>query len=154
MADTKVKSKEELLQEQVAELQAKLAASETGRTDAEKMAQAMAEATQFVGGNAQEQPTGKTIVIRTCSNPWVRDEKKQKWVELEKPTYFFTLNLPVSAMSLSTNGVEYYHGQTYEFDGDTLAEMKSRVARCWDHEASINGSNENAYRKQTQLRVG
>jgi hypothetical protein len=32
----------------------------------------------------------------------------------------------------------------------TLVDLKSRVARCWEHEKSIHGDNENAYRRPTQ----
>lgn len=144
------KSEIEELQAQVARLQEALGAETQKRTQAEEMAFAMSQAGQFFGSTAEEQATGRTITVRTCLNPTERTEKKQRWHDLEVPTYFYTIQLPTAAgLCLTTNGVEYYHGQTYEFDGLTLAEMKSRVARCWDHEKSIHGDNENAYRKPT-----
>ena len=136
------------LQEQIATLQSQLATERTLRTEAEENALAVAQAGQFFTGNTEEQPTGNTIVVKKCTNPHERDEKKQKWIEVDVPTFFYTIDLPAGAgLSLSTNGVEYYHGQAYEFDFYTLGDIKSRVARCWDHEKSIHGDNENAYRK-------
>jgi hypothetical protein len=83
-------------------------------------------------------------------NPGEKDVKKYKYKKVKVPTYYYNIQLPAGAgICLWTNGVEYYHGETYEFDPNTLAEMKSRVARCWEHEKSIHGDNENAYRKPT-----
>lgn len=145
----------EELQAEVLRLQEALGVSENQRTQAEEMAHAMSQANQFiVGAASEEQPTGKTVTIKVCLNPTERTEKKQKWHEVEMPTYYYNIQLPTAAgLCLSTNGIEYYHGQTYEFDALTLAEMKSRVARCWDHEKSIHGDNENAYRKPTNRMV-
>jgi hypothetical protein len=140
---------EELLAE-IARLKEALGVSEVKRTEAEEMAFAMSQASQFSGSNVEEHPTGKTVTVSKCVNPTERTEKKQKWIDVEMPTYAYRIDIPKGAgIYLSTNGVEYYHGQSYEFDGDSLAEMKSRVARCWDHEKSIHGENENAYRKPT-----
>ena len=137
------------LNAQIAELQAKLASEKQARTEAEETVQALATIDQFVG-NTEERPTGRTIKVRKCVNPAEKDEKRQKWVEIEEPTFYYTVQLPAGAgLDLTTNGVAYYHGQTYEFDVATLADIKSRVARTWDHEKSIHGDNENAYRKPT-----
>jgi hypothetical protein len=81
-----------------------------------------------------------------------------KFKNIEYPTFYYNIQLPAGASGsngscLSTNGVEYHHGQTYEFDEVTLAEMKSRVAKCWDHEKSIHGENENAYRRPSNNRL-
>lgn len=140
----------EELQEQIAALQAELTASNAKRSAAEQLAHAMTEASQFVGNSFDEQPTGNTIFVEVCTNPTERNVKKQVFKEIEYPTYFYNIQLPAGAgLCLSTNGVDYYHGQTYEFDSITLAEMKSRVARCWDHEKMVHGDNENAYRRPT-----
>ncbi len=145
----------EQLQAELAELQAKLGVSEKKRTEAEEMAHAMSAAGQFIARSAEEQPTGKTVMISVLLNPTESNKKKQKWKEVEYPTYFYTIDLaPGGGVSLSTNGIEYYHGQTYELDPITLADIKSRVARNWDHEKSIHGNNENAYRKPTHKFVG
>ena len=143
------------LQEQVAKLQEELEQSEQKKSEAEELAKAMSQAGQFIGSTAEEQPTGKTMTVRMCANPYVRKEGQQKWIDVKLPTYFYTIILPTGAgLSLTTNGTEYFHGETYEFDSIALAEMKSRVARCWEHEKSIHGENENAYRKPTHIRVG
>ena len=137
------------LQSQIAALQAQLLQEQEARSVAESNALATADAGIYIG-NSEEQPTGKTVKIEKCVNPWERDEKKQKFVELDVPTYFYQIQLPTGAgVSLSTNSEEYYHGQTYEVDLYTLTDLKSRVARCWDHEKSIHGDNENAYRRPT-----
>ena len=130
---------------EVARLTAALGESESKRGEAEAMSAAMA-----FSGDTDEQPTGRTVEVEVCANPWERDEKKQKFVKVKEPTFMYTIQLPAGAgVDLTTNGMPYYHGQTYEFDRFTLADIKSRVARCWDHEKSIHGGNENAYRKPT-----
>jgi hypothetical protein len=140
----------EELQAQVAELQKKLKVETKARSEAEELASAVAQAGQF-SANTEEQPTGRTISIEVCLNPGEKDEKKQKWKTVEYPTYYYTIQLPTGAgLDLTTNGVAYYHGQTYEVDPMTLVDLKSRVARCWEHEKSIHGDNENAYRRPTQ----
>lgn len=143
-------TKQELeeLQSEVARLQAALLEEQGARSAAEEAARAVAAASPFVHASVEEQPTGKTIEVEVCLNPAARKESDHRYKKVEMPTYFYTVQLPAAAgLSLSTNGVEYYHGQTYEFDPIMLAEIKSRVARCWDHEKSIHGDNENAYRK-------
>src|ERR1035437_1206897 len=136
-------SEKELLAE-IARLKTALGESENARGQAEAMALTAAQATPF-SGRSEERPTGKTVKIKVCTNPNERDAKNHKFVDIEYPTYFYTIQLPAGAgLDLKTNGMEYYHGETYEFDPMTLADMKSRVARCWDHEKSIHGDNENA----------
>lgn len=132
---------------EVARLQEALAAEKQAKTEAEEAYFAAAQAGPFVG-NTEEQPTGRTVKMSICLNPAARTEKEHKYKEVDVPTYYYTIQLPTGAgVSLSTNGMEYFHGETYEFDPYMLAEMKSRVARCWDHEKSIHGDNENAYRR-------
>ena len=107
-----------------------------------------------VSAFVEERATGETVSMKLCANPWVKDEKKQNWVDAEVPTFDYTVTLPKGAGThLSTNGIEYYHGQTYRVDQYQLVELKSRVARCWDHEKMIHGDNENAYRKPTEIRL-
>ena len=142
-------TKIEELQAEINRLKAELGESNLQRSAAEEVAQAMAMASAF-GGASEEQPTGRTVTMSVCLNPGVKDEKKQKFKDIELPTYYYTIQLPAGAgVCLWTNGSEYYHGETYEFDTFALAEMKDRVAKCWAHEKSIHGENENAYRKPT-----
>lgn len=143
------------LEKEIADLRAELATSEAARTEAEQNALAMAQASALMGSTAEEQPTGKTVTRRVCTNP-TEKPSKQKYEMVEYPTYKYTILIPESAgWSLRTNNmVEYFHGQTYEFDLIELADIKARVARTWEHERSIKGSNENAYRRQTQKTIG
>jgi hypothetical protein len=145
----------EKLQKEIEDLKLQLGVEKEQRTAAEEMAHAMSEASAYSGSNVEEQATGKTRSIEVCTNPWERDTKKHKYKTVKMPTYYYTIQLPPAAgLALSTNGIEYYHGETYEFVQQELAEMKSRVARCWDHEKSIHGDNENAYRKPTHKVLG
>jgi hypothetical protein len=62
--------------------------------------------------------------------------------------YRYRIELPPSGgLDVRINGVPYYHGQEYSVDLDTLRTLKDAVHRSWAHEASIRGSNENAYRR-------
>jgi hypothetical protein len=138
------------MQAEIARLQAALGAAEIYRSEAEANAIAVTQANAFAG-NTEEQATGRTVEMSVCLNPNERDEKKHKFKSVKIPTYYYTVTLPAGAgTDLTTNGVAYYHGQTYEFDQFTLPDIKSRVARTWDHEKSIHGGNENAYRKPTR----
>ena len=132
------------MRDEITRLQSALGESEAARGEAQ------AHALSMVGpyNGTEEQPTGKTVTVSVCLNPTEKDEKKLKYKNVEYPTYFYRIDLPAGAgLDLTTNGVAYYHGQTYEFDPMTLSDMKSRVARCWEHEKSIHGDQENAYRK-------
>jgi hypothetical protein len=130
---------------EVDRLTAALDIANAGRTEAEAMSAAMA-----FSGNTEEQPTGKTVSVEICLNPAERDEKKLRYKTVDLPTFLYTIQLPTGAgIDLTTNGIPYYHGQTYEVDQYTLTDLKSRVARCWDHEKSIHGGDENAFRKPT-----
>jgi hypothetical protein len=146
----------EELQAEVAKLQASLDEANTKKTLAEDMARTMASMNPLVSGSTvtEEQATGKTIDVEVCTNPWERDEKKYVYKTVKLPTYFYNIQLPAAAgLCLTTNGREFYHGQTYEFTSMELAEMKDRVAKCWWHEKNIHGENENAYKKPTMAYV-
>lgn len=132
---------------QMEQLKADLEREKTARSAAEEMAHALA---QF-GQNNEERATGKTLTVKVCANPEERDTKKQIWKDVEFPLYAYKIDIPAGfGISLWTNGREYYHGQTYEFTERGLADIKSRIARCWDHEKSIHGDNVNAYRRQRE----
>ena len=146
-------SEKELLAE-IAALREKLGQRDKELTEAQALAQSMAEASVFMGGTSEEQATGRTVKMSVCVNPAERDERKLKYKEVQVPTYFYTIDLPAGAgVSLITNGTAYYHGQTYEVDHATLVDLKSRVARTWDHERAIHSENANAYRKPTNVHL-
>jgi hypothetical protein len=79
---------EDLLAE-IALLKAQLVEAETAKTKAQELATSVAAASAFVG-TAEEQPSGNTVIIDVCLNPGEKDEKKQKFKEVEYPTYFYT----------------------------------------------------------------
>lgn len=58
---------------------------------------------------------------------------------------------PSGGEAIRINGINYYHGETYDFTTDQLRSVKDIVARCWQHESEIMGSNENFYRKPTNV---
>ena len=141
----------EELQAEVDRLKSALDDSNRKKSHAEEMAQMMVSIGE---SSTEEQPTGRTVDVDMCVNPAERDAKKHKFKVSKVPTFFYNIQLPAGAgVSLSTNGVEYYHGQTYEFTLYELAAIKDRVARCWAHEKSIHGENENAYKKPTHTHL-
>jgi hypothetical protein len=67
------------------------------------------------------------------------------------PRFLYKINLPPSGgIDIKINGTSFYHDQQYEIGLDTLRSLKDVVARCWQHEQSIHGSNENFYRRPTE----
>ena len=144
MSDNKPQPSIKELQQQVADLQAKLLDANSRTELAEAVARAAA---------SPDAATGRSIKVSRCLNPTETDKKLQSWEEVDVPTFMYRVELPTGAgVHLTRNGVQYYHGQEYELDYYTLVDVKSMVARTWDHERSIHGDNENAYRKQTQRR--
>ena len=146
---------EKLLAE-VKELKEQAESERKMRTAAEERAESIASAS-FAMRTAEAQPTGKTVLMKKCTNPEVRDAKKHNWIEIEVPTYFYLIDLPPGACGsngscISTNGIEYHHGTTVELDQFSLADVMSRVARTWDHERSIHSSNEANYKKHVSAK--
>ena len=80
------------------------------------------------------------------------DQPIEKEVEIdgEKKTLMFyhhKIDLPPSGGThLTRNGVQYFHGQYYDFAVDQLRDVREQEYRSWQHEDSIKGSNENIYR--------
>lgn len=138
MAEKTTESQLAILQAQVKDLAEKLGLSEKRREEAEALSK-VAVGGSLVYAQSEEQPTGRTVDVEVCINPWVNDVKLQKFKTVKLPTYMFSINLPEGAGThLASNGFPYYHGETYELDSQTLTDIKSRVARCWDHERSIH----------------
>jgi hypothetical protein len=138
------------LQDEILKLQGELKEERSEKDDLEKLVYESGRSSQFLSDTSEEKATGKFITIEKCTNPWVKKKSEQIWEEEKVPTFFFTIDLPPGAGSeLSTNGLQFYHGETYELSYYTLVDIKSRIARCWDHEKSIHGENENVYRKKT-----
>lgn len=144
---------EELIAE-IARLQSELGIEKQLRSESEAQAHAMASSSPFSQHTAEEYPTGRTITVKECLNKTEKDPKKAKFGNVEYPTYYYAINIPAGVGTcITTNGIDYCHGQTYEFTAAELGDMKSRVARCWEHEKSIHGENENSYRKPTHVHI-
>ena len=102
----------------------------------------------------EEQPTGRTVTVSKCTNPWVKDEAKQVWADVEVPTFWYSINqAPHGGFDLKLNGVPYYQDQIVELDAETLASVKEVIGRGWDHEASLRDKNENAYRRPEHRKI-
>ena len=84
-------------------------------------------------------------------------EKEIEGEDGEKTTithYHHKIDLPPSGgVCLMRNGVNYYHGQYYDFSADELRDVREQEFRSWQHEESIKGSNENVYRPTTNTRL-
>jgi hypothetical protein len=137
-----------------AKLKEQLEAKDRVRGEEERRQLLTAEA-QFFTQNSQEVPTGQLrkvdrFVRNKVSGYGDRGQPilTPEFEEVEVPTYFYTINMPpVGGSCLRINGQEFYHGQTYKFDIDTLRTVKDMVFRLWKHDADIHGSDENFYRK-------
>lgn len=70
-----------------------------------------------------------------------------------KDLWWYRIDLaPCGGTEIKINGMPYYHGQTYKFGTDLLRSIKEIVSRTWEHEASVNGANENVF-KTAQNRI-
>jgi len=146
------------LQAENEQLRSQLRASEEARTEEQALAEATAQASAY-NGNSEEQATGKTVTVSVCLNPTAKKLDDLKYKDVQAPTYYYTIEIPMGAAGsegafVSINGDRYYQGQTYEFTRDQLATVKDLVAKTWAHEKSIHGDNENAYRKPTHRQLG
>lgn len=112
---------------------------------------------KFIGSDNEEVPTGKTIKV-----PRLKEFKvvgyttegipmrEPVWKEEEVPTFLYKIDMPaVGGTQIMVNGTPLYHGETYTLDLHTLRTVKEMVYRLRAHEASVFGTNENAYRKPT-----
>lgn len=143
------------LQAEVADLQRQLEGEREKRTAAESAALLAAEAQGTLQQNdIREIPTGRTRTVQRAKGYKVVGHKDSGvpimapvWHDIELPTYFYKIDLPpCGGLDLKINGVALYHGSTQEIDIDTLRTVKDIVHRCWAHDKSIHGSDENAYR--------
>jgi len=148
MPKDKVTSSAELeqLRAQVKELESKLAVASTANEDAAR------RALFFKDGN-EEVPTGQTVKVMKASKPWAKSVEDQDVKEVEIPTFLYKIDMPpVGGVQIMINGQPLYHGQTYTLDLDQLKMVKEIVHRLRDHEATIHGTDENAYRPKTNAR--
>lgn len=54
---------------------------------------------------------------------------------------------PNGGLGITINGIDYYHGQEYDFSTKQLQSVMDIVQRTWMHEQSIKGKNDNFYRQ-------
>ncbi len=126
-----------------------------GKAEDEARAAASAQGVAFMQREIQEVPTGKKVTVQRCERYETKGYKddgtpiqKPIFKDVELPTYFYKIDLPPSGgTAVKINGEGFYHGETYELDLDLLRTIKDIVHRSWAHEATIKGSNENAYRR-------
>jgi hypothetical protein len=147
---------------EIADLKAKLEASEAARGDAEREAIASAQAQgMLMQGQIQEVPSGKTALVAKFKE-WKHRGFKDNGDEIVKPvfekkrvpTFFYTIDLPpCGGTDMKINGMPLYHGAMVELDIDTLRTVKDMVYRCWKHDADIHGSDENFYRQPTRPHI-
>lgn len=125
------------LEQRIAELEAQLEASKSAEQKAlEKVARtkAAAQSQALFGPANTEVQTGED--------------------EDGNPLYAYRVDLPASGGEfIRINGQALYHGSTYTFDTDMLRTIKEIVSRSWAHEKTIQGDNENAYRKPKEIRL-
>ncbi len=123
-----------------------------------KSAQATERAAYFADANT-EIPTGRKVAVEYCTNPWVKDEAKQKWETKQVDTFLFKVEMPpVGGVQIVLDGEPLQHGQTYEVTLDRLRYLKEIVFRLQAHEASIHGNDDDVWRprisKEINLRSG
>jgi hypothetical protein len=154
--------REALLRSEIDDLQQQLAQQTRARSQAEQ--KLIDQAVAQVGQQEQrEVPTQKFAKVKRLDVDFEGDDRmgyrtagykddgrpilKPVFKEVMLPLYLYAIDLPPSGgESLSINGAKLYHGTVVELDEDLLRSVKEIVYRCWDHDRTINGSNENAYR--------
>lgn len=126
---------QEQLKARIAALEAELAKSTAGRLIAEEESARL---------SAQAQSSMFTTNVTERFSRRADDGQDIWWYRIDLA--------PCGGIDIRLNGQQFVHGTTYEFTTDVLRSVKEIVARTWDHENNINGTNENAY-KVAQDRV-
>lgn len=140
--------------EQIEALRLQLAQLQTALADSKIVAAELSSRAAYFAGRNEEVPSGRTTTVMRCKNPWEKKEEKQKWEEVEVPTFLYTIDMkPVGGTDLKLDGIEKYHGQTYEMTLDTLRTVKEIVFRLDAHEASIHGDDEDVFRPRISTQI-
>lgn len=144
------------LQEDVARLTALLEQKDVALTAAQEAAKKSVEhQLASMQSEIAEVATGDTVTVKRLEKFKIvgykddgREIKEPVWKEVQLATYFYKIDLPPSGgEAVVINGERFYHGSTYTVDLDQLRDLKDKVARAWEHEQTINGRNENVFRK-------
>jgi acetyl-CoA acetyltransferase len=143
----------ERLKAEVARLTAELAVANTANEDAARRA-------MFFKDVNEEVPTGETVEVDRCTKyetVGYRDDGrpilKPVFKKVKLPTFLYKVDMPpVGGVDIKVNGESFFHGETYTLDLDQLRVVKEIVHRIRDHEATIHGTDENAYRPKVNAR--
>ncbi len=146
-------------QEEVEELKRQIALLQSQLDDAKAVNAEQAQRAAYFTSSNTEVRTGRTVKVPRCKNPWVKEDAKQVWEDVEVPTYYFKVDMPpVGGIQILLNGEAIQHGQTYEVTPDRLATLKEIVYRLQAHDAAIHGNDEDTYRprvsKEINVRTG
>lgn len=149
------------LLDRIEKLEKALDAANQAKSKAEEEAHqvASAQSVALMQRDITEVATGREIEIARCTGYDVagyrddgREIRKPVFKKVKVPTYFYKIELPPSGgISVGINGQHFYHGETYEVDVDLLRTLKDIVHRSWAHEQKLKGSDENVYRKPTNV---
>jgi hypothetical protein len=136
----------ERLRAEIKRLEGALADANTASDDAARRA-------MFFKNDNEEQPTGKTVTRRKAMKPWEKKEDDQDFQDVELPTFLYKIDMPpVGGVDIKLNGESLQHGVVYEVDIDQLRYLKAVVFKLREHEATIHGTDENAYRPKVNAR--
>ncbi len=113
------------------------------------------EAELAASKSLEEISRGKLAKIKASAQSQAMFGPANTEVEVDEDKYAYRIDLPPSGgMFIRINGEPLYHSSTYTFNLNTLRTVKDIVARSWAHETTIQGNNENAYRKPKNVRIG
>ena|SRR5690348_6537829 len=141
----------ERLKAEVARLTGQLAEANTANEEAARRA-------MFFRNDNEEVPTGEKVKIAKCvkyETVGYKDDGrpilKPVFKEVEVDTFLYKIHMPpVGGTHITLNGLQYYQGETYTVDLDTLRTLKEIIYRIRDHESNIHGTDENVYRPKTK----
>lgn len=147
-------------EDEISRLQAEVERLKGALQDAAVAADEAARREMFFKNSADEVPTGRTIKVPTCTGydtSGYKDDgtpiRKPIWEERDAATFLYKIDMPpVGGVDIKINGNSLFHGETYEFTLDQLRVVKSVVHNLYAHDASIHGTDENAYRPKTNAR--
>ena len=141
-------------EEQLEKLKAELALLQGKLEAAEERNVALDERSKYFASADQEVPTGRTVTVRRCKNPWVKKEELQEWEEKEVPTYYLNIDMPpLGGFTIKIDGEDLQQGQTYEMTIDRVRLVKDIQYRLRAHDASVHGNDEDTWRPRISKEI-